>query len=66
MSVPVRDNLAVLPLDSVDPGASFAPAVRVVWYRDDGTQTVYTDQNSAVPFAGAPPWPFSGGRAPAS
>jgi hypothetical protein len=59
VSVPVRDNLAVYPLARANPGAYYAAAVRVTWYRPDGTQTSYTNQNSAVPFPGAPAWPSS-------
>jgi hypothetical protein len=54
VSVPVRDNLAVLPLRNPIPGTSYASADSVTWYHDDGTRTTYTNQNTAVPFAGAP------------
>jgi len=57
VSVPVRDNLAVWPVPSPNPGTYYADAVSVTWYRDDGTHTTYTNQYSAVPFAGAPALP---------
>jgi hypothetical protein len=56
-TVTVHDNLAVLPLPALPPGTAYAGATRVTWYRTNGSQTVFTNENSAVPFAGAPPWP---------
>jgi hypothetical protein len=57
VSVAVRHNLAVWPLPGANPGTFYADAVSVTWYRDNGTQTTYTNQTAAVPFAGAPAWP---------
>lgn len=57
LSAPVRNNIAVVALRTLDPGTSYPGAVSVTWYRDDGTRTTFTSQNSAVPFAGAPAWP---------
>ena len=59
VSVPVRDNLAVLPVRTANPGTYYAGAVGVTWDRDDGTRTTFTNANAAVPFAGAPAWPDS-------
>lgn len=57
VSVPVRGNLAALGVARPNPGAFYADALSVTWYRDDGTHTTYTNRNTAVPFAGAPAWP---------
>jgi hypothetical protein len=57
VSVPVRGNLAVFPVRAAKAGRFYAGAVSVTWYRADGTETTYTDQNAAVPFPGAPAWP---------
>ncbi len=56
-TVTVHDNLAVLPLPALPQGMGYAGATRVTWYRTNGSQTVFTNQNAAVPFAGAPAWP---------
>lgn len=64
LSAPVRDNLAVVPLRTPNPGTAYAGAVSVTWYRDDGTQATFTNENAAVPFAGAPAWPAGRGQSP--
>jgi hypothetical protein len=64
VSVPVRHNLAVYAVPRLNPGTFDADAVSVTWDRDDGTSTTFTDQNTAVPFAGAPAQP-AGRTAPA-
>ncbi len=54
VSVPVHDNLAVLPITN----AGDPPTVnRVTWYRAGGSGATFNDQNAAVPFPGAPAWP---------
>jgi hypothetical protein len=54
VSVPVRDNLAVLPITTGGDGTADPNVDRVTWYRSDGSHTVFTNQNKAVPFPGAP------------
>lgn len=57
VSVPVHDNLAVLPITVT---SSVLPTVnRVTWYREDGSTSLFTNQNSAIPFQGAPARPVS-------
>lgn len=54
VTVPVRGNLATLPITSY---STAVPTVDdVTWYRANGSQTAFRNQNSAVPFPGAPPW----------
>jgi hypothetical protein len=56
VSVPVRDNLAVLPTTTGGDGAAYPTVNEVTWYRADGSATLFTNQNKAVPFPGAPQW----------
>ena len=56
-TVPVRNNLAVLPTPSLPTGSNYAVVSRVTWYRTDGSRTTFTNANRAVPFRGAPAWP---------
>ncbi len=59
-SAPVHGNLAVLPITTYGTAAitTYGTAVptvsEVTWYHSDGSRTVFRNQNSAVPFAGAP------------
>lgn len=54
VSMPVRGNLAVLPISVA---AAAVPTVnRVTWYRSGGSTSVFTNENTAVPFPGAPAW----------
>jgi hypothetical protein len=56
VDVPVHDNLAVLQTDYplTENGQSYAGVTRVTWYGADGLSKVFTNQNPAVPFPGAP------------
>lgn len=56
VSVPVRDNLAVLPTTNGDNPTAYPNVNRVTWYRSNGSHTTFTNQNKAVPFPGAPAW----------
>jgi hypothetical protein len=56
--VTVHDNLAVLPLPALRPGTHYASPAVVTWYRIDGSRTVFTNQDEAVPFPSAPAWPY--------
>jgi hypothetical protein len=56
VSVPVRDNLAVLPITTGGAGAALPTVNEVIWDRANGSPTVFTNQNAAVPFRGAPAW----------
>jgi hypothetical protein len=54
--VAVHHNLAVLQTDEsyiADAGA-YAGVTKVTWYGADGLTKVFTNQNAAVPFPGAP------------
>jgi hypothetical protein len=57
VSVPVRDNLAVLPTTNGGNGTAYPNVNRVTWYRSNGSHTTFTNQNKAVPFPGAPARP---------
>jgi hypothetical protein len=57
INVPVRGNLALLGLGPLNPGTSWAGVATVTWQFANGTSATFTDQNTAVPFAGAPAWP---------
>jgi len=52
VSVPVHDNLAVLPITT----SNYPTVNHVTWYRTDGSTTTFKNQNAAVPFPGAPAW----------
>ena len=56
VDVPVHHNLAVLQTSYAlnDSGQSYAGVTRVTWYGADGLSKVFTSQNAAVPFPGAP------------
>ena len=54
VSVPVRDNLAVLPITNA---VGYPTVNAATWYRRDGSHTTFINQNRAVPFQGAPAWP---------
>ena len=54
VSVPVHGNLAVLPVTTA---GAYATVKAATWYRRNGSQTTFTNQNRAVPFHGAPAWP---------
>lgn len=54
VSVRVRDNLAVLPITTT---GDYPTVNAATWYRRNGSSTTFTNQNRAVPFAGAPAWP---------
>ncbi len=54
VSVPVRDNLAVLPITNGGNPTAYPNVNRVTWYRSNGSHTTFTNQNKAVPFPGAP------------
>jgi hypothetical protein len=59
-NVPVHGNLAALSRSTVAfamPGVYYPTPTRVTWYFSDGKRSVFTSQNSAVPFPGAPRWP---------
>jgi hypothetical protein len=73
VSIPVKGNLAVLPLRMLNPGTSYASAVRVTWNHEDGSRTTFTNPYAAVPFPGAPaenispaPQKYSPGNGPPS
>lgn len=54
VTVPVRGNLAALPITTY--GTAVPTVNEVTWYRTDGSRTTFKNQNSAVPFPGAPAW----------
>ncbi len=54
VTVPVHGNLAVLALTVY--GTALPTVSTVTWSHADGATTVFRNQDSAVPFAGAPRW----------
>jgi hypothetical protein len=56
VDVPVHHNLAVLQTtyQLTGNGRPYAGVTRVTWYGADGLSKVFTNQNAAVPFPGAP------------
>lgn len=54
VTVPVHDNLAVLPVTT---GDDYPTVNAATWYRRNGSHTTFINQDRAVPFLGAPARP---------